>query len=130
MDTKAVWVFSFALAAAVLMFQMSGIGPALTNGTGPADDLESGDKFEKEVAENSSSSAGFSGDVNQNSDSLVGLALGGIDAIFGWVSVLVLLPLELNRLGFPYWAAYPLGILSQAVISIGLVQFASGRNLR
>jgi hypothetical protein len=130
MDTKAVWVASFSLAVAVLMFSMSGLGPALTNGTGPADELESGEKFEKEVDQNGSVSQGFGGEVNENSDSLTGLALGGVSAFFGWVGVLALLPLELNRLGLPYWAAYPLGLLFQAMIGIGLVQFAAGRILR
>jgi len=64
---------------------------------------------------------------NQGSDSFVGSIISGGQQVMGLVSSALLLPLELQRLGFPRWMALPLGLAGQAIAFIGFIQFITGR---
>jgi len=46
------------------------------------------------------------------------------------VSLVTLLPFKLQQMGFPYWAAYPVGLSVQLLGSISVVQVVTGRVVR
>lgn len=125
MDTKAVYMATVAIAVGALMWQLGGFAAAFDN-VGPGEELESGDEFEED-ANSSAVRNETGGDVNKESDNLVGLALSGIGAFFGLLELVVFLPFELSRLGLPWFAAWPLGLFGWTVTSIGLLQIASGK---
>lgn len=127
MRTNYAWFLVLAIGISALMWNLSGVDEALT-GPGPADELESGGELEDRApgtpnVNGSASSADGEGDI-------VGFIISGGQAIAGFVGVVVLLPLELERLGFPYWFAYPIGIGTQFIASIGLIQFVTNRILK
>lgn len=120
-----------ALGAAALMWGLSGFG-ALYGAADPVGDLQSGDEIETQgnqsaVVEGGSYDASAEG---ASDDSIVGLIVSGTGAVTDFAGMVALLPFELQRLGFPYWFAWPLGVLAQAIVGIGIVQFASGRVFR
>ena len=116
------------LGMVAVMWQASGIAAVV--GPSGADDLASGDAVEKQ-ANNSSINEGFSGDsLGANEGRLIGLIISGGKALFDLFKLVLLLPFELNRMGLWWWAAYPIGFLTQIVGSIALLQFWTGRVLR
>lgn len=62
--------------------------------------------------------------------SIVGLVIGGGRVIGSVIGKIVLLPFTLMQLGFPAWFALPVGAFSELVVSVGLIQFITGRVLR
>lgn len=125
-DSSGVWAAAVAIAVGALMWQMAGFSAVV--GPGPADQLESGQDF-NQTAQNSTLNKSFEGDARSSDGSLVGLSISGISAVFDTVGFVVLLPWELNDLGLPWWASWPLGILGWSILSIGLIKFASNRSL-
>lgn len=121
-----------ALGTASLIWGLSGFGAVFMDddpvnaGENAASDLE---------GEADDSVASDEGDFNASArsgteDNIVGVILSGIQGIVGFVTMAALLPVELRRIGFPYYFAYPVGILIQAIVGIGFIQFATGRNYR
>lgn len=123
-NASGVWAAAVAIAVGALIWQMAGFASVV--GPGPADDLRSGEAI-NDTARNSTINESFSGDARASDGSLVGFSISAISAIFDLVGFIVLLPWELNTLGLPWWAAYPLGILGWIIMSFGLVQFAGNR---
>jgi hypothetical protein len=119
-----------ALGTASLMWGLGGLGD-LYGETNPVGDLQSGDEVERQADESAVVDNGsFSGSASRSDDSIVGLIVSGASAITDFAAMVALLPLELQRLGLPRYAAYPLGLIAQAVVGIGVVQFATGREWR
>jgi hypothetical protein len=71
-----------------------------------------------------------SAESENNPGSIVGLVIAGSQLITSFVSLVTLLPFKLQQMGFPYWAAYPVGLSVQLLASISVIQFVSGRVLR
>ena len=68
-----------------------------------------------------------SGPVSTGDSSIVGLIVSGLSSLVDIAGAVVLLPLTLMNLGFPAWFSVPLGLLAQAIVGIGLVEFATNR---
>lgn len=120
-----------ALGTASLIWGLSGIAAVYTEND-PIEGSEAGDAVEGQAGQ---SAAGEEGDFEasargDDSDNLVGVVFSGIDAIVSFASMVALLPFELQNLGFPRYFAYPIGVLAQGLVGIGIVQFASGRVYR
>lgn len=120
-----------ALGVASLIWGISGFG-AVFGPTDPVSDLESGGEFSNEandsaVTENSTFDASAQG---SDSDNIVGIIVSGGSRIAEFAGMVALLPWELQRLGVPYYAAYPFGLMVQAIVGIGVVQFAANRVFR
>jgi len=125
MDTRAILGFTVAIAIGAMMWQMGGFSHVL-GVDGPGDNLQSPDRFEDQ-ANDSAVRSGVNGSVRANNDNLVGLALAGIGAVVDGVAFVGLLPWELEKLGVPWYGAYPLGIGGWYGMGWGLWQFAAGR---
>ena len=128
MRTAWAVLLVFAFATGVLVFQLSGIGGLFGVGS-PAADLDSGDRFADEADDNileEGDDESFNPDA-RGSDNLVGFIISGFSIVFGYVRLAVLLPIEIQNLGAPRWAAYPLGLFLQTVVIFGAAQFGSGR---
>lgn len=61
---------------------------------------------------------------------IFGLIVTALGQIFTIVVMVLLLPIQLEKMGFPPFFAYPVGLTAQIFLSIGVLQFASGRMLR
>lgn len=128
MDTRAILGFSVAIALGAMMYQMGGFGAAL-GVDGPGDELNSPGQFE-ESANDSAIKQGVNGSVQAQNDNLVGLALSGISAFVDGVAFVALLPFELEKLGVPWYGAYPLGLGGWYGMGWGIWQVAMGRVYR
>jgi len=71
-----------------------------------------------------------SAESENNPGSIVGLVIAGGKLITSFVSLVTLLPFKLQQMGFPYWAAYPVGLSVQLLGSISVVQVVTGRVVR
>jgi hypothetical protein len=72
----------------------------------------------------------FVGGVSQTGDAnLIGLIISGFGLISDVVVGVVKLPVTLMNLGLPSYAAIPIGLFTQAITGIGLIEFASNREL-
>jgi hypothetical protein len=120
-------LFMVCLAIGGTMWGASGIADVA--GPSPNEDLESGGELEKQV-NNSSAQDGFDSNASPNDGDLVGVVVTGIFAFVDVLAFAVLLPLELEKLGVPGFAAYPLGLSAQFITSLAFVQAASGRVFR
>lgn len=127
MRTNFVWFLVLALGISALMWQLAGVGSVLS-GDNAAGGLESGDELEAQAPDEPR----VNGSANSNTgeSDIVGLILAGGAGIANFVNMAVLLPLELQRLGFPYWFAYPIGLGVQVIALIGIIQFLSNRVMR
>lgn len=127
MRTIFAIVLILSLATAGLMFQLAGFDQALS-GPDPSADLVSADELEPQ-ANDSAINDGLNGSASTEGEGdIIGLIVTSIDSIFRLAGFIVLLPLELQNLGFPYWFAYPAGLTLQILGSVGLYQFASDKN--
>lgn len=128
MDTKFVYVAVLAIAIGGLMWQLAGFAD-LFAAESPGEGLDSPANASQQ-ADDSVIDDNFSGNAQPSSGDLVGLIVSGITNIFKMAMMVVFLPGELAELGLPDWAAQPVGTLATILISVGLVQFASGRVFR
>lgn len=117
-----------ALGASITMYQMAGVGAIL--GLGTTGDLQSDDALANSSDNLNPNDQGLSGAADEQEGSIVGLIIGGGQAIFTFVGAVVLLPFEMNKLGFPWWFALPVGLVLQVMAGITGIQFAVNRVVR
>jgi hypothetical protein len=67
------------------------------------------------------------GPVAQTDGSIIGLIGSGLGTITKIGGAVATLPLTLVNLGFPAWFAYPLGLIGQLLVGIGIIEFAINR---
>ena len=130
MRTKGVVgvVLSFSLAFALM--SGSGIGPAVF-GEDPGGAEVSG------VVEDASEDASLDEDdggliadiAGDDEPSIVGLVFATGAFLTNLLVSVAVLPVTLMRLGFPTYAAVPLGGIAQILAFIGLAQFLTGREV-
>jgi hypothetical protein len=131
MRTTPALLIVFAFAAGTLMFQLAGVG-ALFGASDPSDDLTSGEEFAEEGEDNiledqeGEDNEEFQPDT-RGSDNLVGFIISAFGIVFNYVQLVVLFPIELQNIGLPRWAAYPIGLITQTIAVFGVAMFASGR---
>lgn len=129
METKTVIGVVLCFGVAFAMLGGSGVGAAVF-GENP-DDHETTRAIDK-IADNAAvdeddEDSGLSAEVTGDSEpTLVGVAIAGGQFAVQLVAAVALLPLTLMQLGFPSYAAVPLGGIAQIVGLIGLVQFIRG----
>ena len=129
MRSKSILGVVLAFGVAFSLIAGSGIGAAVFGAT-PGDaetarTLEdvSGDATVDADSETGGLSADVAGD---NEPTLVGVAISGGQFAASLVASVALLPVELMRLGFPFWFAVPIGGVAQVIAFIGLIQFVRG----
>jgi hypothetical protein len=61
---------------------------------------------------------------------LFGLVIGGGQLLIGFVTLGGLLPDTLTALGFPDWFARPVGDMTEILLTLGVVQWITGRFYR
>lgn len=125
--TAFLLTVALSIGLAMAFFAGSGFNGLVTGSqdTGPlSEDIkEQGNQSVLNDDENISS------DRTGSSGSLAGLILSSARAIGEIVGLVSLLPVTLQRLGFPSWFAVPLGSVVYIVAGLGVVQFLSGRVL-
>lgn len=127
MRTKFILLLVMSMAVTGMVFQMSGFNDMVGY---RGDSEEASDEFE-DVGNDSAPQKTVGADARTDeSGTLVGVVITGISGIANFVGLVALLPVELNSMGFPWWFAYPIGLLAQAIIGIGFIQFASNRVFR
>lgn len=115
-----------ALGAATIVWTLSGVGAIYGVSDPIGDGSPASDALENQ-AENSSANQGVESSARSSGDSVVGLIFSGLGTIVSVASMVVLLPWELQRLGFPHYFAYPIGLLAQTLVGVGIIQFATNR---
>lgn len=68
-----------------------------------------------------------SGQGGTDDGTIVGFIVDGTNRIFAFAGMVAVLPITLQSLGFPQWFALPIGSLFTIVVSIGVLQFVTGR---
>lgn len=127
MNTNMVWFIVAVLGMSALMWNMAGMDDVLS-GPDPAGDLQSGDELEEKAP--GTPELNGSADSSAGEGDIVGVIISGGQGITDFIGMLVLLPVELQRLGFPQWFAYPLGRVIQIIGVIGLYQFVTNRVMK
>lgn len=114
-------VVALALAMASAMLWGSGFADAV-GANQNNDELRSAadDAADKSAAERGAPGGG----------SIFGLVIFAARQLFNFVTLPLLLPVRLTQIGFPQWFAYPVGIGTQVVLSISIIQFLAGRVFR
>lgn len=129
MRTTPVLIMVFAFATGALIFQIAGIG-GMFGAADPSSDLQTPGEFEEEASDNplneEEDGERFDPDT-RGEDNVVGFIISGFSLVFSYARLVVLFPIELQNIGVPRFAAYPVGLLMQAVLVFGIAQFASGR---
>lgn len=130
MRTIAAAVFALALGVSFSIVTATGLAGVLG-----ADRAPDGSKVEGQLEQANESApidnpGEFTGGISQTGDAnLIGLIITGFGLISDIVVGVALLPITLANLGLPLYAAVPIGLFTQAVTGIGLVEFATNREL-
>lgn len=125
MKAKFPLIFIICLSVAGMMWGLSGVGDVFVSD--PSEDLNSPDEF-NDTVENSSLEDGMEGSSAGSGDGdIIGLILNGGQSIIGILRLVLLLPLELQNMGFPRWFAWPIGLMAELITIIGLFQLMMGR---
>jgi hypothetical protein len=93
-------------------------------------DLAADDALQNSSSTLDPNEQGVEGAANLQEGSIVGLIIGGGRAIFTFLGVIALLPFEMNKLGFPWWFAFPIGLVLQIMAGVTGIQFAVNRVMR
>lgn len=132
MRTTLPLMIVLVLGVATLMWAGSGVGALY----GPSDPVEPGRSAENiedradqlPEQEEGEDGGGLVSNVRPGDDNFLGLIVSGVGAATSFVTSVVLLPVELQRLfGLPGWFARPLGLLAQALAAFGFFQFVISR---
>ena len=131
MNTKSVLGVVLAFGVMFSLLSGSGVGAEIFGQSpGDAETSRTLDEIGEEASLDESEGGGISADVaGDNEPTVVGVALSGGEFAATLVGAVALLPLTLTRLGFPYWFGVPVGAAAQAIATIGLFQFVTGREL-
>jgi len=115
-----------ALGIAIALFTGSGFN-ALIQGDTPAAQQIS-ERVNSTANDTSAGRGELAGSRSGADDSsIVGLAISGGRNIAKITGMVALLPVTLHNLGFPQWFASPIGWSLTILISIGVMQFITGR---
>jgi hypothetical protein len=128
MRTTLPLVIVLAMMITAGFFAGSGFN-GLVDGEANIDPLEQ--EVEERSADSVTGSGNFSASRSGTEDgSIVGLVVSGAQDVIEFTSLVVLLPITLQQIGFPVWFALPIGAVLQIIVSIGVLQFITGRVYR
>lgn len=125
MRTKYPILLVVAMATAMMMLSMSGFTANMQAGQR---DSATAKKNLQATSQNSSVSTGQTGAADTTG--IFSYIVTAAAQIFSFIKMVTLLPVTLQRLGFPAFFAYPVGLVTQLVASIGLIQFIGARVYR
>jgi hypothetical protein len=129
MRTIAAVFAVLCLLTAALSMQLAGVFSIV--GHAPGENFQTQDLEGQAEDSAVNSSDGFSGGASASGDGdIIGLIISGGQTFSEIATFIVLFPLQLQQMGAPYWAAYPIGLLLQIVVSVGLIQAIIGRSWR
>ena len=112
------------------MVSASGFGAIADGGGGGTAATVVGERVQSE-GQNSSLKEGVNGSaIGSTDNSIIGMVFSSVAEIVRYASLAVTLPLLLRDMGFPAWFAFPIGGLVSIVVSVGLLQFVTGREWR
>lgn len=126
MKTKTPIMIVLSLAVAGMMIQMSGLPAVWAGGVSTADQAQ------RELNESSGQlspdeNAPVSGPGGTGDSDIIGLVTDSLSTFASIGAAVVVLPITLMRLGFPAFFAVPVGIVSELIVGIGVIQFGTGR---
>jgi hypothetical protein len=128
MRTTLPLVIVLAMMITAGFFAGSGFN-GLVDGEANIDPVET--EVEQRAEESATGSGNFTASRSGGDDgSIVGLVVGGAEDLFEFTALIALLPITLQQLGFPDWFAFPIGAVLQIIVSIGVLQFVTGRVYR
>jgi hypothetical protein len=128
MRTTFPIVLVLALGITAAFFAGSGFN-GIVDGNQNVDPVES--EINQRANQSAAGTGNFSADRGGTDEgSIVGLVVSGARDIVQFTSLLALVPITLDQIGFPQWFALPIGGVLQIVISIGILQFVTGREFR
>ncbi len=67
------------------------------------------------------------GPVNSGESSIVGIVVDGLQSLTDIAGAVLVLPVTLMNLGFPAWFSIPVGAVAEALVGIGIIEFATNR---
>jgi len=121
-------LISFAIAGLLITGSGAGQHTGITDPVGGLDDEVQSQAEESAVGDNGSGVSGTRGGGEDSS--IISLVINGAKQIASIVGMVALLPLTLEQIGFPTWFAVPIGTAATLIVSVGLIQFITGRVLR
>ena len=125
MRTTAPLLVVISLAVAAAFFAGSGFN-AIVNGDQNTQELEN--ELNQTANESAVGQEEFEGSRRgQGESSIVGLVVSGARNVGKIIGLMLMLPVFINNLGFPWWFAAPVGFVTQIMASIGLIQFTTGK---
>jgi hypothetical protein len=129
MNTKFPLLLVIALAGATLIWTMSGVGDLYGQSDPIGSDSEAADALEEQADEAPQTENGSFNTTahGRGETSLPGMVVSAGKFMISFATIVTHLPQELMKLGFPAYFAVPLGIISQALVGIGIVQFLADR---
>lgn len=127
---RGTWAMAvaIAIAGAAMMFSLSGYGAIYPND--PTDGLGPMESGLNKTADNESVQGGIDGQITGQDPSLVSVIVNGASSVANIIAFILLLPISLQNLGFPFWFAVPVGLIAQLGGFIAMAQFTTGRVLR
>lgn len=127
MRTAGIVVVALLFVAVGLLVSMSGLGQVYDRGY--SDTSGPSDQFNDTANQSPADDGNLSGDVGSNDgdQNIIGFLINGASGVLDAVKFVATLPIQLNQLGLPWYAAYPVGAFIEIVAGIGFVQFVTGR---
>lgn len=125
MRTTLPLALTVALFISAAFFAGSGFNSIVSGDRGMQD-------LREEVDDSAEVDSGDDLSAQRGSDesSIVGLVVGAGQTLSSVVGLVILLPITLQKLGFPLWFAAPVGSVLEILVIVGFAQFATGRVLR
>lgn len=125
MRTVAPVLLVFCVAVAGSMVGLAGFGAAW--GAEPPQTQAAQDQLETNATEANPNNEPVAGPVSSGESDVVGLIADGLGTLTDFAAAVVLLPVTLRELGFPWWFAAPIGSFAYLLAGIGLIEFATNR---
>jgi len=117
--------FVVGLAVAVMIIQMSGL-PSILMGGDSVGMIRADDELESAVDNNDIEAQGSPDSTDSGGFFL--FVVGGLGRMLDFALLVLIVPETINALPlFPWWFAYPVGLVSEAVVIIGFAETASNR---
>jgi hypothetical protein len=128
MRTTFPFVLVLALAITGGFFAQSGFNDII-DGEANVEPLT--ENVEQAANESPAGTGNFTADRGGTDEgSVVGLIVSGAQDTLNFVQLALLLPITIRELGFPGWFAFTIGPSLQLIVSIGILQFVTGRQFR
>lgn len=127
---RTAFLMAIVLSIGVMMTLFAGSGfNALVTGSQSPGQLS--ERIQGQADESTlNDDQNITSDRTGSSGSVAGLVLSSARRVGNVIGLVSMLPITLQRLGFPRWFALPVGSVVYIIAGLGLVQFLSGRIFR